>query len=66
MTNLEKLQSYTSDEMAQFMLTQRGCLTCVIGKRCTSSPFSKFYNPTVIPEPCKGKLIKWLGEEAEE
>jgi hypothetical protein len=66
MTNLEKLHSYNADEMADFMLTQRGCITCVIGKRCTSSPFSKFYNPTVIPEPCKGKLIKWLNEEAKE
>lgn len=66
MTNLEKVRSFNAEELAAFMTKQKGCQLCVVSKRCTDSPFSKYYDPRPGKpvKTCAERLVKWLNEES--
>lgn len=63
MTNRERLNRCSDKALVKFLLTQRGCIKCVVGKSCPDNPHSKSYNPTGDVGLCAKRLLAWLQEE---
>lgn len=63
MTNRERLNRCSDKAFVKFLLRQRDCRGCVLGRSCEDSPHSENYKPKGPVGSCEERLLAWLKEE---